>query len=693
MFCTNCGSSVEDDAVFCPECGASLQEEGKTVEMKTAEAELPAKKQEDAFGGYGNPLPMDDGAKSGNDMPGMGGNKNSSFCPMCGNAISGGSDWCPFCGAALGGQAGRAKGRKQNNMLPLLGVGIAAAVLVLVVICMVVGKGSKKDSPILYMKDGDLMANYYKEDNSKQVDRNFDESYPLCQMTKDKKYLFYMKDSTLYVKKTSKLDGDETKIARDVDRFTVLDNNKVVFLQKDGTLCISDRKDDECIARDVTYNYQINEAQSEVIWVDEDGNLYWQDLALKKDREKLAKEVDSIDRYLGDFSQITYRKSDGFYILKNLKEEERIVENYNAVASMVAGNDLVVYYSVQGSVDVTKSVYDYIVDDLAERDLNIKEPDRDSYRHTRQVQDEWGDVYEDTEFDETYYDDYEAYEEKVRRDDDREDLQDETVSSSEYELFYYSSKSGSQSLCEGKDMVLRQTYGGDDAVVIVKVREMPATSGKKLSDLYNSDMSLYDFCEEVRKLVEGESKYYIFHGTEMANLEVDSEAEVYVMGIDSKEKLVYLSAHYNDNNYFDLLSAPYGSKLGKTEKIEKEVDNGIVCDGDLFYRIGDDLYYNGKRTDVDAGFGFSIMVIPDSDKKVIVTYESEAEYSDATLYVWNGKKAKKIEDDIYQYVILDENRIAMIQDYSYNSNEGDLIYYNGKKTIRLENNVTSLISY
>jgi len=71
--CPNCGLPVEQDDEFCPNCGITLKEENETKEKAEKAEQIQAE------------------------------NKNTMYCPACGNEIdlSDDPDYCPFCGESL----------------------------------------------------------------------------------------------------------------------------------------------------------------------------------------------------------------------------------------------------------------------------------------------------------------------------------------------------------------------------------------------------------------------------------------------------------------------------------------------------------------------------------------------------------------------------------------------------------------
>ena len=53
----------------------------------------------------------------------------------------------------------------------------------------------------------------------------------------------------------------------------------------------------------------------------------------------------------------------------------------------------------------------------------------------------------------------------------------------------------------------------------------------------------------------------------------------------------------------------------------------------------------------------------------------------------------KIADDVAlnTYGVFDQNKVAFLTDYNYDKHRGDLDVYNGKETVRVDSDVTSII--
>ena len=88
--CPNCNAPLEDDVRFCSNCGAAVVP--AEAPAPAPEAPAPAYEPEPAPVYEPAPAPVYEPAPA----------PDASFCPNCGEAISGASDFCEHCGAALG---------------------------------------------------------------------------------------------------------------------------------------------------------------------------------------------------------------------------------------------------------------------------------------------------------------------------------------------------------------------------------------------------------------------------------------------------------------------------------------------------------------------------------------------------------------------------------------------------------------
>lgn len=663
MNCTNCGKPLEADAVFCPECGAAV------------EAPVMGNDFESSYSG----------ASSG---------AAQIFCPMCGAPTDADSAWCVSCGAALNTTK---TGRKKGNGFDVKKL-IVPAVAVVAVVCVVllVGRlfGNKK-MPILYTKDGNLYANAWKEDTEVRVEKDYDSSSPIPQFSEDKKYLYYAGDYSgsnynLYRKKVKDLDGDDERIAKDICAYTLLDNNKVIFRDSDDNLYVTDGDEKEKFDSDIR-SYFVNDEETKVVWLTDEGDMYVQDVKMKDDRERIAEEVSSVDVRTSGFEQIAYYKNDGLYILSDLENENKVFDAEDHVRDnsiYIKDNEIVVYYTTVAEEE-ERTAYDFIQDDMFEADAAITEPDRSDYEHVELRKNGWG-TYEDTVLDESYYTDYDKYEEKCNRDDDRKWMQDYEIELDRYDFCYYTVENGRETLNTCYSAEFSTNYNGR---VITKQQMELNNVSARMSDFYgeNATMNIYDFCDDIEnKLYENGRQVYFYDGKERAQLD-DSEGDSFNIIGDNEDKELFYALQYESDSSsgsYDLVSISYGKEFGEIKTIEQDVDTAMYAGEQLFYMIDDDLYCEEERIEKEIEW-FSVRSIDDSDSVMVLSSDSSG--ADGDLKIWNGKKLKEIEKDVRQYLAVDEKNVAIIHDYSDSSGSGTLSYFNGKDTERLEQDVRSIL--
>lgn len=123
--------------------------------------------------------------------------------------------------------------------------------------------------------------------------------------------------------------------------------------------------------------------------------------------------------------------------------------------------------------------------------------------------------------------------------------------------------------------------------------------------------------------------------------------------------------------------------------IEKVKDGNIYYMADVDEGSGD-FYRNDEMIDADVQAG-SIYFLDDRDE----TFTYMTDYSDSrekgTLKVSNGRKSKIAAEDVHEYRVADEKRIAVLVDYDVDDSEGDLKLYRGSSKLKdLDEDVSAL---
>ena len=141
-----------------------------------------------------------------------------------------------------------------------------------------------------------------------------------------------------------------------------------------------------------------------------------------------------------------------------------------------------------------------------------------------------------------------------------------------------------------------------------------------------------------------------------------------------------------------------GSKLGKAEKYDTDVTGrGLTfADGKVLYfkdykKNAGDLYYNKKKIDSDV-YVYGVDYCKET-KQIFYMADYNSDKETGTLKVSkNGGKAKKVADDVYNPVILPNGYVLYLYDYSDKYSKGDLYLYKGGKPVKLDEEVTVILS-
>lgn len=363
VFCEKCGAQMEEDTLFCPDCGNRI--------------------------GSG---------EDGGNNPG--GEREVVYCPACGEKNEAGAEFCFVCGAPLaeGGMGAKAAGagvsRKKGKGLF---AGIAAVAVIAAGIVFGVtrfGKSSGQETPLIYLKDNEIVCfdgkqiNVFGEDVYKEKDDIYgpgSEVSSLVRFSEDGKYIFYPQDYEgiwqegsspdkggyykmvydLYYRQVKDKKTAGGKLASSVEDYTVLKSGKVIYREEDK-LYISDLVNKEKIASDVE-SYSMSEDEGSIFWktAGDEGKLYLSTLDALNDKKKLDSDVMEVFYTSGNFATILYKKEEGLYCLKNYEDREKVtsdeITNY---AMAESENGTVIYYVVEE--DERFILADMVEDDLPE---------------------------------------------------------------------------------------------------------------------------------------------------------------------------------------------------------------------------------------------------------------------------------------------------------------------------------------
>lgn len=629
-----------------------------------------------------------------------------------------------------------AEGKKFPKKAILFG-GIGVVVLAVLIgifsLAFRGGGGKAGSNYALYLKDSEIFFTDLKK-NSKAWQlttrlSNFGdvENYGLSQtgyylgrftyVSQDGKYIFfpdkvddvYDGGINLYYKEIAKPDGDAVKIDSNIRSYTVNTSAAVVTYLKgsEGNLYQykvgKDSKDK--IASEVR-NYQVSDDGKKIVYRNSEGNIYLQDG--DKDKEKVASNVSALQRVTKDFTTFYYTKEEALYKQVIGQDKEKIASDVYSVLKVYDSGEA--YYLTRDSS--SRSIMDYVVDDMKEADAAITQPDYPEYPNYPDSP-SWWDYDTDEEYEAAYeayqiacekydeecnrlYAEYEAANEdywaKYSRDELRESLQYETFDQSSYSLCYFNGKE--ETILTDAFAYNDYTMADDAPVIIYKVYDQSSFDKVKLSEIN----SIYDVEYLMKNAMNASSSRYLAVKGAPAPLEQEKEARCFRIN-PSGTTVYYIDEISDEKNYGELYCISIsGGSAGKPEAYDSEVyaescyfasDRDFVYFKDYTGNKGE-LYINKDRIDYEVN-AFSVNVDSDQNRVVYLT-DWDIEKECGVLKVYQGKEAVKVADEVHSYAVIPDGRVVYLYDYNTRYYSGELHEWSNGETRKIDDDVAYLCS-
>ena len=749
MYCEKCGKLLEEGTLFCPECGnkvaesepetmmqdksseadvVSMEEDEKTIiyEMNSEkESEEKCDQEETADSCESADMPgieTEDEKDSGSVVenavaPGaIIETSKIKYCHNCGAANAETDAFCYACGNPMSDN-NNVTGKKKEKRVKvsgkniILGIAAAAAVALAVVIIGFITRGSKNNA-LIYLKDNEFA--YYMKKNtvgfSDDVYEDKDDLYgpfngivSYVTITKDGKYIFYPQNYTggdfdLYCRKMKDTKTTDSKVASDISQYTVLQNNKIVYLENSDSkkMYISDLNDKEKIASDVTW-YCVSADEKYILWrTDSENRLYIRDLSLKDDKIKIDSDISLIVYRSDDLRKIVYEKDEALYYVENFGKKQKIDSDVYAEYIVENDSQIEIYYLVDQNEDI--KLYDLVDDDYASQDANMQEPNIADYQKTVSKPSFWG-TREEVVTDDAYYAELDKYNEKVARDYYR-DFMNEQVVAKTYTMYCY--KLGEAEAKEYTTGVIFNYWDYRTPVMIYNELDLEKGEKSKLSKLM--DMDDYSEMEEyIQSIIADEAiTTYMINDGKRTALDIDLDeysSDIYVCAVDKNRKECYFEISENNGDQkTDLFRTNYGKMDGKLELVSDEYyDVELVTDQGVYYIAESDdgyvgeLYLDDEKIDSDVLSG-SVCSI-ESGEGIIYLTDPDDTLREGTLRMNKGADSVKISDDVAYYVSNDKGDIAFLEDYNYDKYRGELKVFKNNKVTFVDSDVTTILYY
>ena len=696
MKCPNCEKELEEGAVFCPYCGKDIPRE--TEVDKAIRQEDPTENE-------------------------------TAFCGVCGKKISASASCCPYCGTtrnkqnntqnmgkefegynqvnsynqsynqSYSYQAG--KPRKKKGITGIIIAGICLAVLVIAAIVSINILRPAKQA-FLYMKDSShVYANQYKQGSDQRIDK---ESGVIWQyVSNDKKKLYYAvnRDSydasyyDIYCTNLKKLKDMPERVARNVKAATFLKNNNLVYANTDNNLYLLSAKDEIRLEKNIREYYVAND-EKRIFWIDSNRDLYVQELKANAAPQKISSGIQYISRYSADGSAMIAYKDDGYYAITDMMVETKMPSPDDIIyeTGITDNGEVFEYYAKQADGQQI-SLYDFVEDDMFDQDQQITEPDEEQYSHTVLNKGFWG-SYETTEVDDAYYDALDQYDEKVQRDNLREQLKQYTLHIDQTEVCYYSSTTGEQSLGVFNQLNYAVAYDTSEPYLALSYGQVDTTQKIKFSEVYQNGVNWAESTVSDRlNSNSGSKSWEIYVGSTSSAFNAGENAGyLSSIEVDAEHGRAYIKVgNYNQNGTYSQDVLVYDANNGGVTSYVEDVNSFQLCKGHTYYTMNELLYCDGNVIASNIEDSFYLDILPDSGKILLEEYvpDDGSGVSKYNLSIIEDNKIQGIERNVNAFEWMDEDRIVYMTDMtSYDSN-GTLSAYSKGKTQRIARNIKGIV--
>lgn len=709
-YCDNCGSEIGDNAKICPVCGAEMEDMAGTESNEHEKRETAeAGDLTDAF----------------------------VFCPECGCKNAEGGAFCEACGAPLTKEAEAIKAsqtaamevrrpiqenrKKTGGKRPVffLAAGVAAVAVVGGAAFALPRLGGSREAGIqgcIYEKDNTL---YYTDGkkmleitDSVAADTANTYIHSSVEYSKDGRYIYYTakNDSsgtgTLYrkdLKKESEKNDTEEKIASGVTFIEIAGDR--LFYVKNSNLYVYENGETKKLAKDFM-DWHVSKDGTRLLYTDSQQRLYYMPVLEEGAEEKVTSDCTYLLSCTDDLKVAYYwDDKDNLYVVRE-GVKEKIASD--VIYAVPYGNKQFVYYETKGDAFSLTRLFD---DDMALQDAQRSEPRREDYNR------KWNGSF--FAFDSVGYNDaWNAYEEKLERDEIRNRIISENQEISRSNLYVYD---GAESR-----LLVENAWNCYETTVC-------QTIGENSSDNYEPAIYVENYAEEdlpririsemdssatlsslfYKKKSEGNVKRQISIVSDgcIAVLESDNDRETFY--VDTANRVIYREIRektvedgYDVWKISELLKIPYSEKgTGEAVTLDDDIEElmveegesmysscMLVKDGKLYYiadydwnRMEGSLRCDGCELLDDAYYCY------EKNGTLLVEYDyNTSSYSSSLGMIQKDGTVKELGEDIYHSLVLPDGSLMYLTDYDPIREEGDLYLWKKGESSLVEEDVSFL---
>ena len=535
--------------------------------------------------------------------------------------------------------------------------------------------GKTVDTGILYSKDDnlyyyDLKNEPYRVQEGLSNGGTYHYFYTAwgASVTEDGKYLYFSDDvdengaAVLYRKDAKNADAVAVQIDTDVYDYMASKDGKVVaYLKKSGetyALCVYDGKEVQTVKDGVNLEndvYALSGNGKYLAFTDTTGIL--NAVAVGKNMEdNILPLTDSVETYaMAEESGILYYVAageNGYNIFSyDFKGEPKTaVENVSSMEMMPNGRD--VLYCKKSDKEVLYK--DIIVDDMAEQDAKVKKGD-------------------------------EGYDEKVQRDEIRKAMENG----------------------EGFEPLLQECYVLTGGKSVLVTDNAIAAVGVNSDQSYVTGYRAKEFTPMHLSVMEGgldmvENIYYMsisYGGMEIFLADTTGKVNL-LSGSQPQLDGLKLSENGKKAAYLDT-DANTGDTILVEQELGKEETETIATNVQSFGYIGNTLVYYFDYTEGVGTLGAAgskttianVSGVQFAEDAVYYVADADETTGNGELRAWDGKTETAIAKDAFAFLYKDNGKLVYIGSYDVNAGVGDLYYYDGKETRKLDTGITAIFIY
>ena len=761
MSCSNCQASIEERGRFCTNCGEEIQVQKEEPSSETIESK-------DAALIYEKIYCTECGTETTAEF---------SFCPACGNPLKEtikAED--PIKGKVE--EATKNTSSKKKHRIK------RAIVVAILIVLMLAGTGTflywSRNSIgkpyVMYLKDSEIQFTYLPKvnpfeltsklfANGESEDINpigmpyFD--YPsLVLFSDNERFIFYPdrdddNGATYYwrdMKKDQTKSSEGVKVDSNIHtEYLALsrDGLKFFYLKgEDNKLYIYDRKAQETEKLDDNVSkFYVSDTGDYLIYeisVDGESAVYEMYLeGTEGNKEKIDNNA-LIEATFPNSKTVFYRKDNNLYIKEMDKEEEKIASDIASIVQVVGEN--AVYYLKRNEFTINLS--DYVIDDMADGDQEIKEPaestlipepvypNREDFTERKWISSYWGNEYnedlaewgyyeeqvdydsfneaeaeynrehekwlaEKERYEEAYALEREAYDSKLLRDELRDELRSDenAITVNIYSLYYWHQGVETE---VASDVVLNSYIDNhliatsSKVPIVIYQKYVQSDLGElKFSELMEDHNNYLEVIYDIQNRISSSriqmNEFYMA----VENLEYPMEYQDLKFIKITDSGMVYFLTDYDEEKEEGTLMSVNVSE-GMVEEatiVEEEVSNYYLSNiGNMIYTIHDqvELYAGNKLVESDMSEG---TLYPGKGNNTVLYYTDFKDERGGTLYYLKGDKKVRIADDVMAFLEVEEDAVVYLTDYDSSRREGTLkLYLGDKKTIEIDRDVEELCS-